>query len=184
MTAALKPLLLCLSHFRKGMNSSLARRHWLEQGAGGRCWGVLAYFFSLICFVLPDLAVPVSLFLILTWGILFSVPFERLSSEVLLCVLACVSTGTACLCLQEVLERNWEQQMFPDPPAPTTHGQPVCPTGQGLLCLRMYYPNTHGALTYSMYLPKCYGGQRFAILGLWSQMCYLTGPYIWSQEQP
>lgn len=73
MSAALKPLLLCLLHFRKGTNSSLARRHWLEQGAGKRhlgvleiCWGFFSCCYFLICFVLPDLAVLVSPVLILT----------------------------------------------------------------------------------------------------------------------
>lgn len=118
--AALKPLLPCLSHFRKGTNSSLARTRWLagwsrelEGDMRLFCFGVL--FLVFFFFSLPDLAIGSSLFLLLMWGTSSLVCFEKLPSEVLLCIL-CVSTGMAWPCLQKVPEGNWEQQTIPDPP--------------------------------------------------------------------
>lgn len=177
MCAALQPLLLRLPHFRKGTNSSLARTHWLagwsrdlEEDTWVFCFGVLFQAFFFFC--LPDLAVRSSQILTLTWGTSFLVLFEMLPSKV-----PRVSTGMAWPCLQKVLERNWEQQIVSRPTF--SQGQPVCPAWQGIICLRMYHPNVHSTLAYSMCLPSL-TGQYLAALAPGSQMCYL----YWSQEQP
>lgn len=156
MCAALKPLLLCLSHFRKGTNSSLVRTHWLagwSMGLEGDTWvfclGVLFLVFFFFSFL--DQAVGSSQFLTLTWRTSFLVPFEILPSEVLLCIL-CVSRNN----LAMSTESSWEELGTANDSRPgCVQGQPVCPTWQGLIWLKMYHPNVPSTLAYSMCLPNC-----------------------------
>lgn len=148
MCAALKALLLCLSHFRKGTNSSLARTHWLagwsRELKGDMwvfCFGVL--FLLVFFFSLPDLAIGNSQFLTLTWVTSFLIPFETLLSEVLLCIL-CVYRNSLAMSTESL----WGELGTTNDSKPTCfQGQPVCPAWQGLSCLRMHHPNVQSTLT-------------------------------------
>lgn len=158
MCAALKLLLLHLSHFRKGTNSSLARTCWLagwswelEGDTRVFCFGV---FFS-----------PLFLFLFAWSG---SREFTVFNTDTRDLIPGSLWNGpfwsaalhTVCVYrngLAMSTESSWGELGAANYSRPTCfQGQSVCPSWQGLICLRMHHPSVHSTLVYSICLPSCY----------------------------